>query len=502
MGDVVDTIADVADTASTFLGPPGLGGGGGFGLLGGQQSILGGLSPSGDPSLGGSPRALAGINSDAAKGSSREPIPPKRWIYGRATTSGAVFFLEKAPPHLVIGYLVADGQSDGLEQIFVQGTEVFIGSDGFAITAPYDQIGQSTQLLQVSFRDGSPDQQIDPIIAATFPNVPLNFRQQGITTVVIKADFGQNDDDHREFWGESFDPLIRLRGRRVYDPRDFSQLRDDPLTWKWSDNSILCVADFLRADFGGQLPAALIDYDTVAAEADIADELVLTLDGTEKRYTANGLLTGENTPIEILQSILTSARSTAVWSLGRYKVLAGSRRDPVTTIVESDLAGAVQYSDAQKGQDLLNEVRTEFVALQDRDYQVQTGPVLSREDLQAQDDGVFSTTLRFPFTEGASRVQRLGKAALEDTRLGKSLKLTLALGVTAMWIEVGDVVRVQIDSLPWINGIYQIDRSNPSTDFTTTEFDLTEFSNAIYDFDPAVDEQEFFVQDIDVETTA
>jgi hypothetical protein len=43
-----------------------------------------------------------------------------------------------------------------------------------------------------------------------------------------------------------------MKGRKVYDPRlddtnggAGEQRKDDPDTWAWSDNSALCVADYL-----------------------------------------------------------------------------------------------------------------------------------------------------------------------------------------------------------------------------------------------------------------
>lgn len=63
----------------------------------------------------------------------------------------------------------------------------------------------------------------------------------------------------------------------VYDPRDPAQDANDPASWAWTDNAALCIADYLRTpklDGGLGVPVAGIDWATVAAAADICDEIV------------------------------------------------------------------------------------------------------------------------------------------------------------------------------------------------------------------------------------
>ena len=147
-----------------------------------------------------------------------------------------------------------------------------IDGSGLPTGAPWND-GVDT-FLKVSFRSGEDDQAIDPIIAARFPSESIEFRQRGVCTCVIEMKFGTDAEHHAELWGAAGIPDVkfRVRGRKVYDPRDLSQDADDPTTWLWSDNASLIEADWLRHELGFSVPSVEIDWDTVIESADIDDE--------------------------------------------------------------------------------------------------------------------------------------------------------------------------------------------------------------------------------------
>ncbi|TDK35192.1 hypothetical protein E2F50_13095 [Rhizobium deserti] len=95
------------------------------------------------------------------------------------------------------------------------------------------------------------------------------------------------------------------RASKVFDPRDLSQWPNDPLTWKWSDNSPLICAHVLRRD-----PAfkwTRFSWAKIADAANKADVLVPTLTGTEKRSRLWGMWAWESERGETMQQFLDSA---------------------------------------------------------------------------------------------------------------------------------------------------------------------------------------------------
>lgn len=84
----------------------------------------------------------------------------------------------------------------------------------------------------------------------------------------------------RAFSGQ-LDVSARVRGRRVYDRRKDSSAGGsgnhrlaNPLTWEWSDEPALCLADFLASSVYG--PGKAVDWSTVPAAANANDQLIGT----------------------------------------------------------------------------------------------------------------------------------------------------------------------------------------------------------------------------------
>src|SRR5690606_38031483 len=134
---------------------------------------------------------------------------------------------------------------DGFENLFINGHTVFIDQDGFATSVPFRD--GDRKYIEVSFRRGTLDQSVDPIIARDFPDMPATFRQRGHATIVIKAHYGFGSgfeaqyEDHKRVYGDqgALQPLVRYRGARVPDLRRGGVSLGDPSTWVWSDNAAL-----------------------------------------------------------------------------------------------------------------------------------------------------------------------------------------------------------------------------------------------------------------------
>lgn len=115
-----------------------------------------------------------------------------------------------------------------------------------------------------------------------------------------------------------------VKGKEVYDPRT--------LETAWSDNSALCILDYVMADFGLNATLDEIDLDSFTAAANICDEVVDTIDGTEKRYTCNGVVDLGAAPTDILQNMLTSCAGLLTYTSGKWRLKVGAYTAPVYTL--------------------------------------------------------------------------------------------------------------------------------------------------------------------------
>lgn len=72
----------------------------------------------------------------------------------------------------------------------------------------------------------------------------------------------------------------------AYDPRDPDQVLGDRTTYKPTRNAALIWAWFRTHPFGRNKPESSVNWDRLAEQADIADEDVTGIEGTQKRYEA------------------------------------------------------------------------------------------------------------------------------------------------------------------------------------------------------------------------
>ncbi len=467
-------------------------------------SFVGGALVTGALSLGANliSGALAGksgaVNAPEVRGSVRQAVPPHRIPYGYVRVGGALFFLDFAnPPWLYVGLLLAARRIDGIDRYYVGETEVSIGHDRGVLTSPYVRESDGQQRLFISFRDGDPDQAIDPILLADFPDIDPGFRQRGHATIVFKARYGTDIDDFQAMWGQTTIPnmLFDVRGAGVHDPRDPTSDVDDPTTWPFRNTASLIQADWLRQPYGGRLPTSKIRWDEIADAANYDDELVgLKAGGFQKRYTIDGLVTLDQEPLPVMQAMLTANRGFIANNQGRVWVTSSPPLDPIMTIDDSMLHGGFEYRASIPKKQLVNKVRTRFTSA-DREYNLADGPVIVRSDLVALDGEALEATIALPFTEGATRAQRIADLMLENARLGRSLSAILPL--RAIGLNPGKIVQVDSTIYPMMNGTYQIQTIGYNEDYSARPVVLTEYNKALAgEWNPTTDELPFELAEV------
>lgn len=432
----------------------------------------------------------------------RQAVPTQRFILGRALVSGPLFFLEKKPPYLYYGIILASHEIDGVDEIRMGNTRIFVDGDGNATSPPYKD-GSDT-FFQVSIRNGTDDQAIDPILSADFPELAAKaatWRQRGHATAVCKMDYGNSTSQHEEIWGnEQPNPLFLVRGAKVYDPRKTSHNVNNKDTWEFSDNSSLCQAYYLTHSKGARVNWNDIDQSDLAIAADADDEFVALKDGTtEKRYTCNGVVDLKDKPIDIVNNLLTSNFGKLIWHNGKYRFISGTPRSAVWSLNDGDLRGAVEARYEQTRSGTANIVQTVF-ASSEREYQNANGPELRNETYIAQDGEEHSIQVELPFTDNHTRAQRIGKIAMEASRFGKQLKRKESIDNILM--SASDIINVESESIPNINTTFEVSTIKLSEDGTEIEIDLEEYSDSIFAWDAQTDEQDFTLAPVELEGTS
>lgn len=446
-----------------------------------------------------------GANSSEARLSTRQSAPPKRIVYGTTFCGGALFFERCKPPYLYRGYLVCARKIHGLSGIYIGNQRVpFAAFTPNTILTPLGDTGlpDYPNRLQVSVRLGEADQAIDPILAADFPDLDPEFRQRGIATVVVRYHYGASDDEHRSLWGASGQAptFFLVEGVSVYDPRDPTQDADDEDTWAYSNNATLCQTDYLRQQYGGRIATDKIDWVKTAEAADYDDEPVACADGTAiKRYTVDGLLSLDQKPYDILKTMLTANRATIANGGGYVWVSTSKPRTPALCIYDDIIAGALQFRNEKLKRDQINILQTRFIA-DEREYNLTDGPILRRDDLITDDGEELVGTLDLPWTRDYRRVERLQKAFMDSSRLGKAI--TVPIDIRALAEAETELINesavVDSDLFSPANCVSSINTMAFIGDFTALQLELSEYDPDIERAWSTSDETSFTVAELDL----
>lgn len=408
----------------------------------------------------------------------RQGLIQRRRIYGEMVVSGGVFFQKtvadtgaSAPNVYVLGAVLGDGEMDSLVNPVINGVDCTVDAFGSPLTTPWDNF--SDDFLKVSFRNGASDQAIDPIIADRFPEEDTEFRQRGLATVVIEMLFGSDQDQHSELWGTGGLPDVkwRVRGQKVYDPRDATQIVDDPSTWQWSDNATLCEVDWLRSDMGFSVPHAEINWDSVVASANTDDEWVPTLDGLERRGRINGVVFSNEENDSVLNEMALMNRALIRRAMGRYTVTAERAADPVMTIHQDLLDGGFSFRNERDSRSVNNIINVNFFPKAKNNA---SGETEYRDNALVTADGQElpgSETMRFADTP--AQAQRLGYAKLTQNRIGRFFQGQFDISVlnapgkpNGQLLEPGDCVRLWFRNYDQMNGLYRVTHLEIAEDFT------------------------------------
>ncbi len=434
------------------------------------------------------PRDVArnAFSDDGRKQSVRQAVPVRRMVFGRVLTSGPIFFYHVANPWLYLGILISDGPIAGIDSVQIAGRTITFNPVSFEATSePYQTA--TDIFLYGSFRTGATDQAIDPLLDADFPGLPATFRQRGIATGVLKMHWGDNSDHHESLWGANPNPLFLTRGRLCYDPRISGQSPTDVATWTYTTNAALVLAQWLITRWRHPIDPGQVNWSRIAEAADICDQWVPRVgEEPERRYTASGIVMGDDSPYETARQLLSSLNGGLVYRDGLYGIRAAAARTPVATIIDRDITGPIRQRHDAPLREAANTMRTVFTA-PEREWEKANGPVLAPAAYIAADGRVNAATLDLSFTASHTTAQRLAKQAMEERRNGRTISTSIAH--TLIGLEVGDVVRVALTTLSYLNGLYTVEQIGLNKAGLPVE--LRAYADTTFAWNAATEEQAF-----------
>lgn len=209
------------------------------------------------------------------------------------------------------------GPMVAIEEYFLGGYEVTVDADGRVSSPPW--VSPSSSYAYVTSKVGDGTETAWSQLIAEFPALwTANHRCRGIFQSLVQfvvpaldTEWG-NKKFQKLYQGGAPDLEVVARIGVVFDPRDPSQSPDNSATWTWTDNGILCAVHIMR--HYPDLKSSDFDWTFIASEANRADVLVATKNGTEPRARCWGVWPSEAQRGDVMQQVLDSIGAEVVLS--------------------------------------------------------------------------------------------------------------------------------------------------------------------------------------------
>jgi len=251
-----------------------------------------------------------------------QDVAPMERVYGRLRKGGVVGFRSGIiDNHRHWTVTLAAHSTKGAVAHFVDLREVSVDGSGDVQTTPLDGY------VNLREHTGKAGQAVDSVLDAAFSEITAAHDFAGHSYVAVRAKRA-SQEKALKVYGQGRDPDYTQIGEfwdEIYDPRDDST--------GYSNNWALCFAHELVSVWG-----FTVDWDRVAIEADVCDEVVTNRDGgTQPRYTFNHNFTYAQ-EFEQVRAQFMAAANGFMWQRtdGVVDFYAGRWMAPTLTLTADD----------------------------------------------------------------------------------------------------------------------------------------------------------------------
>jgi hypothetical protein len=233
-----------------------------------------------------------------------------------------------------------------------------------------------------------------------------------------------------------------IKGRKVYDPRT-------TLT-AWSDNTALCVRDYLTSSFGLAQTSTRVDDALVIIAANKCDEVTQS----ESRYTCSGSFLTSTEPSQVVSDMVSSMGGLFWYSSGLWKMKAAAYTAPTLSFDEVDLRSGLSVSTRYSRRDSFNSVKGTFSGVES-DWQEDDYPEVTSPEFVTADNGVVNTVdFTLPYSKTTTTAQRLARIFLNRNR--EQITVSASFGLKALQCDVGDNINFSNTRFGWVNKVFEV----------------------------------------------
>ena len=393
----------------------------------------------------------------------RGTIEPQKVVYGEALVSGPIFFVGVAGTdnkELYHAIALTGHEVEDITDVFFDNEKILDSQIDFQSRVTAGTFGpiDSDTICQIERQTGASNQTASSLLRGAFPSVWTTSHTTPnvscITTQWVLTDGSQ------ELWDRLTPQNIKalVKGKKdIYDPRLDTSAGANPTNatyQQWSNNPALCAANYLTdTKFGLSVPVSKIDWDAVETAADACDVSVTVPGGTEKRFTANGVLFATDTHKANINKLMSAMNGSLVYSNGVYTIKAGVYEAPTESLNEDDLAGAISVKTSVERGDRFNTVRPIFID-PDQNHKSVEAPEVSITAAVNRDNGeILTRDVQLSFTNTSYMAQRIANKQIQLT--DQQTVLTFPCNLSGLRVDVGDRVSVTVSELNYSNKVFR-----------------------------------------------
>jgi hypothetical protein len=415
----------------------------------------------------------------------KQPVAPRRVIYGRTRVGGVYGLLHTRNnnQYLFVTIMLAGHECEAIDEVwFNEEVLTFEGPSGGNVTT-----GRYAFNALWDFFLGAPGQAASArLLDLAGDVVTASQTYSGICYIAGRLIW----DNHfttegplgAKVWTSGIpNTTAVIRGKKIYDPRSGLTV--------YSNNSALVVADYLCDPLYG--PG--VDYATginetaLIAAANACDELVTLADGsTEARYTTNGSFLSDSKPDEVLGRLLAAMHGRAIYDGDSWTIIAGVYQTPTITLTDDDMDAASTIQTLTSARDQFNAVKGTYVG-PDQGWQAADFPAVRSAAYVELDGGVERfKDIELPFTTSPGRAQRIAKIDLMRAR--QEIVETFRGKLSCWRVRAGDTVLRSSTRYGWTDKPFEVsavrfsaagDEENPRLGIELT---LMEIAAEAYDW--------------------
>lgn len=383
-------------------------------------------------------------------------VAPRRFIYGETIVNGHLIFQETAGidnRDLYRVVYLGEGPIQSATEVYFNDEQISLVGDlddtgALITTTAYN--GYASARVGLNGNAGSSVNYLSSIDLVGQTSWTTNHKMTGNAWLAYKL------IHNNEVWTQGIPQVrVKVQGRKIYDPRldgggvgggSGSHRYDDDTTWAFSNNSALCVLDFLLN--GMSVDPSDIDMAAIRAAADICDEDVniYTSSGsstTQKRYTTNGVSFLNDEVIATLEQLLVPCHGTLVEEAGVLRLLVPKDSSSVVVgLTEDDIVSELNINVNSEVAGRINKVSGTFTD-KDRNYQQADFSPISSASLIASDGREHLQQIDLAMITDEARAQRLASIVLKENSLTNTMDLVLKPKFS--YLKVMDVVTVTFE---------------------------------------------------------